>query len=288
MKQGPLLILALTCLALLAFAGNSLLTRAALSQSLIGAGSFATIRLAAGALMLAALAGFTARRMLPRRADAPAILALFIYMAGFSFAYRALGAATGALILFASVQISIAGLAAWRGEAPTARQALGLCLAFGGLVWLLAPGVSAPPIAPALLMASAGAAWGGYTLIGRGSRDPLWANARAFLGAIPIAAALILLEPSSETSAAGIGLAIAAGALTSGLGYGLWFFVLPHLSVATAGGVQLLVPVLTAAGASLWLGESLSPRLLQASLAILGGIALTVRRPQTAPSGDQP
>lgn len=277
-------VFVLTCLALLAFAGNSLLTRAALGQALIGAGAFATIRLAAGALMLAALTGFSWRRALPGWHDAPAVIALLIYMAGFSFAYLELGAATGALILFASVQITMAGLAALRGERPTARQALGLALALGGLVWLLAPGVSAPPLLAALLMASAGAAWGVYTLIGRGSRDAISANARNFLGAAPIAGALILLEPQATISAAGVGLAIAAGALTSGLGYGVWYRVLPQLSVATAGTMQLLVPALAAAGASLWLREVLSARLLLASLAILLGIALTLRRPQKPPA----
>lgn len=274
----PAGIIILTGFALLAFAGNSLLTRAALSQALIGAGAFAGIRLASGALTLIAANGFAWRRALPRLKDGPAICALLVYMGCFSFAYKALGAANGALILFASVQISMAAIAAARGERPSARQALGLVLAFGGLTWLLAPGISAPPLLPGVLMAAAGAAWGIYTLLGRADPDDaIGANARNFLGAAPLGLALLWLEPAALPSKAGIGLAIAAGALTSGLGYAIWYRALTHLSPATAGAVQLLVPVLAAAGGSLWLGEQLSARLLVACLTILTGIALTLR-----------
>lgn len=274
---GPTALLFLTGFALLAFAGNSLLTRAALSQALIGAGAFAIIRLACGALMLIAANGFAWQRVLPGPKDGPAIFALLIYMGCFSFAYKALGAANGALILFASVQISMAAIAAARGEPLGLRQSAGLALAFGGLTWLLAPGISAPPVLPAALMAAAGTAWGVYTLLGRAASDALAVNARNFLGAAPLGLALLGLEPSVMPSAAGIGLAIAAGALTSGLGYAIWYRALPHLSSATAGTVQLLVPVLTAAGAGFWLGEQLSARLLVACVAILSGIALTLR-----------
>ncbi len=278
-------IVFLTGFALLAFAGNSLLTRAALSQALIGAGAFAGIRLASGALMLIAANGFAWRRALPGPKDGPAIFALLIYMGCFSFAYKALGAANGALILFASVQISMAAIAAARGEPPSARQAGGLALAFGGLIWLLAPGISAPPLVPGALMAAAGAAWGIYTLLGRAASDAIAANARNFLGAAPLGLALLWLEPAATPSAAGIGLAIGAGAVTSGLGYAIWYRALAHLSPATAGAVQLLVPVVAAAGANLWLGEQLSIRLLLACIAILTGIALTLRfRRETAPA----
>lgn len=274
---GPTALLFLTGFALLAFAGNSLLTRAALSQALIGAGAFAIIRLACGALMLIAANGFAWQRVLPGPKDGPAIFALLIYMGCFSFAYKALGAANGALILFASVQISMAAIAAARGEPLGLRQSAGLALAFGGLTWLLAPGISAPPVLPAALMAAAGTGWGVYTLLGRAASDALAVNARNFLGAAPLGLALLGLEPFVMPSAAGIGLAVAAGALTSGLGYAIWYRALPHLSSATAGTVQLLVPVLTAAGAGFWLGEQLSARLLVACVAILSGIALTLR-----------
>lgn len=267
----------LAFLAILAFAGNSLLTRAALSQALIGAGAFGAIRLAAGAAMLLACTGFAWRRAMPRWADGAGIAALLAYMAGFSFAYRGLGAATGALILFASVQMSMAGLAAWRGVYPSARQILGLALAFGGLAWLLAPGILAPPLLPALLMAGAGAAWGVYTLIGRGSIDALATTTRNFIGAAPLSLVLLMPESAVPVTAPGAGLAIAAGALTSGLGYAIWYRVLPRLSVTTAGAVQLLVPVIAAAGAGLWLNEQISPRLVFAGAAILTGIALTLR-----------
>lgn len=266
----------LAALAILAFAGNSLLTRAALSQELIGAGAFAFIRLTSGAVLLLAITGFAWKQALPRMADWAGIAALLVYMAGFSFAYRGVGAASGALILFACVQITMAALAAVRGTIPSRRQMLGLCLALAGLVWLLAPGLSAPPILPALLMAAAGAAWGVYTLIGRAGGDALSTSARYFLGAAPLSLVLLMLEPAAPMTAPGVHMAIAAGALTSGLGYAIWYRVLPRLSVTTAGTVQLLTPVIAALGANLWLDESLTTRLGIASAAILLGIALTL------------
>lgn len=219
---------------------------------------------------------FDRKRLAPGPASLPGVLALAAYMAGFTLAYRDIGAAAGALILFAMVQLTMAGIAAARGQPPTLREGLGLALALGGLAWLLAPGLQAPPLLPALLMAEAGAAWGVYTLLGRGAGDPTAVTARNFLGALPLGLLLPLADPPGPLAPAGVGLAVAAGALTSGLGYALWYAALPRLSVATAGVLQLLVPALAAAGAALWLGEPLSPRLLGASALILIGVGSTI------------
>lgn len=267
---------ALTAIAIVAFAGNSLLTRAALAEGLIGAGAFAAIRIAAGALMLSVLLRLDWRRLRPGWADWPGILALFAYMAAFTLAYRGLGAATGALILFAMVQLTMAGIAVAQGKPPSGQEGLGLAIALAGLAWLLAPGLSAPPLLPALLMAAAGMAWGAYTLLGRGAKDPTAVTARNFLGCLPLGLLLPLGDGGAAWTPAGVGLALAAGGLTSGVGYAIWYAALPRLSVATAGVSQLLVPAVAAAGAALWLGEPVTPRLLLASLAILTGVGLTI------------
>ncbi len=281
--RTPSRLVLLTGFALLAFAGNSLLTRAALADGAISPGAFAAIRLAAGAAALALLAR---RRgaILPGTADLGGIAALFVYAAGFSFAYGQLTTATGALVLFASVQIALMAAATIAGRAPRPLEAIGIAVAFAGLAWLLAPGLAAPTLAATALMVAAGTAWAGYTLLGRGAGDPAARSARNFIGAAPLGLLLLLVPLNAgdaggaplHASPAGVALALASGAITSGLGYIAWYAVLPRLSVATAGVVQLLVPAVAAAGGALWLGEALSARLLAATGIILAGIALSL------------
>ncbi|MFP3944775.1 MAG: DMT family transporter [Alphaproteobacteria bacterium] len=271
--------LLLTLAALIAFAANSVLCRMALGEGLIDAVGFTQIRLLSGAAVL--LPFFLQRRDAvwpPRPTDWRPALALFVYAFGFSLAYIALDAGTGALILFATVQVSMIGLGIAGGDRPGPAEWAGLAVAVGGLVWLLAPGLHAPPLWAAALMGLAGAAWGVYSLMGRGERDPVAGTARNFLFTVPLALALFLAGPSwGEAQWAGIALAVTSGALTSGLGYVIWYAALPGLTPMSASVVQLSVPAVAAAGGIVFLGELLTLRLLIATVLILGGIYVTVR-----------
>jgi len=267
--------LLLTIAALLAFAGNSLLCRLALRADTIDPASFGTIRLAAGTLTLWLF--LRARRTGSARVDPWAAAMLFAYVAFFSWAYLGLTAGTGALVLFGAVQITMFGVGLRRGERFGAVAWCGLALAAGGLVYLVAPGVTAPPAMAAGSMAVAGVAWGVYSLRGRGVADPLAATAANFAWATPLA---VLLSVATWTSAKaapeGIALAIASGAITSGIGYVIWYAALRGLTALRAATVQLAVPLVAAFGGVLWLGEAITPRLALASAAILGGIALVL------------
>ena len=266
----------LTLLAMLAFAGNSLLCRAAFTSSQIDAASFTSIRIAAGALALGLIVRLRGGRQAPA-GSWPSALALFAYAAAFSFAYLSLSAATGALLLFGAVQATMIGFGLWRGERLRPWQALGLVCALGGLIGLLLPGLSAPPLQGAGLMLVAGIAWGVYSLRGKGSGDPLRVTAGNFLRAVVFATALsIAMIPWASLDAAGIGYVIASGAVTSGIGYAIWYTALPGLKATSAATVQLSVPVITAVGGIALLGEAATLRLLLASLAILGGITLVI------------
>lgn len=278
--MSGLRVAGLTLAALAAFAGNSLLCRAALADPLIDPASFTLVRLAAGAAMLLALMAWRGRRA--RAADSGrawfSAAMLFAYAAGFSFAYVSLTAATGALILFGAVQLTMFGLGLWRGERPGGWQWTGTLIAAAGLAWLLSPGLTAPALGPALLMALAGAAWGIYSLLGRGSRDPVAGTTVNFVRSLPFALLLVLpMLGRLELGWAGVGYAVASGALTSALGYVLWYAVLPQLSRIRAATVQLAVPVLVAVAGVVLLGEAITPRLLLAGALTLGGIALTLR-----------
>jgi drug/metabolite transporter (DMT)-like permease len=270
-------IFVLTSLAMLAFAGNSLLCRLALKQTQIDAASFTTIRILSGALTLCLIARL--QRM--GRAGAgnwPSALALLVYAAAFSFAYRWLSAATGSLLLFGAVQVTMIGQGLRRGERFNAPQLLGFVLALAGLLGLLMPGLEAPPLAGAALMLAAGVAWGVYSLRGKGAGDPTRVTAGNFLRAAPLAILVNLLAyRTTSLDGVGAGYAAASGAITSGIGYALWYSVLPRLKSTTAATVQLCVPVLTAFGGIALLGESITLRLLLASVATLGGIALVLR-----------
>ena len=261
---------------MIAFAGNSLLCRVALRDTGIDAASFTTIRLASGALVLWLIVRMR-RGAASSGGSWPSALALFGYAAGFSFAYVSLPAATGALLLFGAVQATMIGHAMWAGERLAALQWVGLVLALGGLVGLLLPGLAAPPLEAAFLMLGAGVAWGIYSLRGKGGGDPLRVTAGNFLRAVPIAAALsLLLLQQATLDGAGFGYAVASGALASGIGYAVWYMALPALKSSQAATVQLSVPVIAAAGGIVFLGEPLSLRLVLASIAVLGGIALVI------------
>lgn len=282
-SHAPLRMCALTTLAMLAFAGNSLLCRAALATNAIDPGSFTAIRLASGALMLALIVSLRHGRPLDHGSWRSAF-ALFVYAAGFSFAYVSLPAASGALLLFGAVQATMIGIGLWRGEHLAAMQATGLLFAFGGLVGLVLPGMSAPsPIGSALMLMS-GLAWSIYSLRGSRSGDPTRVTAGNFIRAVPFALVLLLLTHRGSTfDWKGVALAIASGALTSAIGYAVWYAVLPALKVSHAASVQLSVPVIAALGGNVLLGESASLRLALASIAVLGGIALVIKgkhRPQ--------
>lgn len=277
--------LALTLLALAAFAANSLLARAAIGPGVdgvaaIGALPFTVLRLAAGALVLAPW--WWPNPRLPggggsRQLFSWAAFALLAYALPFSLAYVGIGAATGALVLFASVQVTmiLAGLKAGERFGPT--KLAGFIAAALGLVVLLAPGLQAPPVWAGLAMVVAGVAWGVYSLIGRRTPDPIAATARNFAGTLP-AVALLALWPGiwSGVSATGVVLALVSGALTSGLGYLIWYVALPGLSRGAAATVQLSVPLVAALGAVLLLGEVLDARLSLAAVLVLGGVAAVV------------
>lgn len=269
-------IVVLTVLALAAFAGNSLLCRAALSRTGIDAASFTSVRLVSGALMLCLLVVLRGGAAAGKGSWYSA-LALFAYAAGFSFSYLHLPAGAGALILFGAVQTTMIAYGLWCGERLRPAQLGGLLLAGAGLVGLLLPGLSAPPLASALLMLGAGAAWGIYSVRGRGAGDALKVTAGNFLRAVPMAlAASILLLPSASLDPAGTWYAVLSGALTSGVGYAVWYTALPFLKSTTAAAVQLSVPVIAAGGGVALLGEPLTLRLLAAAVAVIGGIALVV------------
>jgi drug/metabolite transporter (DMT)-like permease len=281
-------IIILTSLAMLAFAGNSLLCRAALKHTSIDPASFTTIRLISGALML----WLVVRARSSTHSDNgthngsgnwPSAFALFVYAAGFSFAYVSLPAATGALLLFGAVQATMISHGIWAGERLQRLQLVGLVLALAGLVGLLLPGLSAPPVIGSLLMLGAGVAWGVYSLHGRGAGNPTRVTAGNFLRAVPIAAALsMIMYNGTSLDSAGFWYAVASGALASGIGYAIWYTALPALKAAKAATVQLSVPVIAALGGIVFLGEPLTLRLVLSSVAILGGIALVILEKQQA------
>jgi len=267
----------LTVLSLVAFAANSLLCRAALAQGAIDAATFTTVRLASGAIVLGAIAWYRAAGTKPRNGDWMSALALFAYALGFSYAYMQLPAATGALLLFGAVQATMIGSGLAKGERLHAWQVVGLVLACAGLVGLLLPGLTAPPLAGAMLMLLAGIAWGIYSLRGRGATSALATTAGNFLRAVPMALlASVFLVQDAHADAAGIGCAILSGALASGVGYAIWYAVLPALKATSAATLQLCVPVLAAIGGLAFLHEAPTLRLVVASIAVLGGIALVI------------
>jgi drug/metabolite transporter (DMT)-like permease len=277
--------LMLSAAALVAFAANSILCRLALRATAIDAVSFTTIRVAAGAAMLGLLLALRRGGERPR-GDWRSALALYAYAILFSWAYLALSAGTGALLLFGAVQLTMFGVGLARGERLDVVQSVGFALAVGGVLWLLAPGVEAPPLANALLMLGAGVAWGVYSLRGRGSQAALADTAGNFLRAVPMALLMSLgFAASARVDAAGALYAVLSGAIASGLGYAVWYAALRDLSATRAATLQLAVPVLAALGGVALLHEAFSSRLTVATLAVLGGIALVVLRRERRPFG---
>lgn len=253
-----------------------MLCRLALAHTHIDAAGFTLIRLASGAAILWLVVSIRGAAPAGRGSWLSA-LALFIYAAGFSFAYVNLSVATGALLLFGAVQATMIGAAAWQGERLRGWRLTGFLLALAGLIWLLLPGLSAPPVIAAGLMLGAGIAWGVYSLRGRGAGDSTQVTAGNFLRAVPIALALGLFQRHGiALDPAGVWYAVASGALASGLGYAIWYTALPALKATTAAVVQLCVPVIAALGGTALLGEPITSRVALASGAILGGIALVV------------
>ena len=267
----------LTALALVAFAGNSILCRMALGARLIDPAGFTAVRLGSGALTLWLVVAIRSGG-LPRLAGQwGSAAALFLYAAAFSLAYISLSAGTGALILFGAVQLTmiLAGLRA--GERPRLAEWLGLALAASGLVVLVRPGLTAPSPAGSALMATAGVAWGVYSLRGRGSTEPLRNTAGNFLRAMPLALIMLLVAGRGAAwDPRGVLLATVSGALASGVGYAIWYAALPALTATRAALVQLLVPVLAAAGGVVVLGEAIPLRLPVAAALVLGGVALAI------------
>lgn len=285
----PAKLIVLTALAMVAFAGNSLLCRLALKTTAIDPASFTLIRLASGALALWVILWFHSSST-PRKGkgrvsgDWLSAGALFIYAAAFSFSYTHVSAGVGALLLFGAVQATMIGYGVAKGERLSKLQLLGLVTACAGLVFLLLPGLTAPPLQSALLMLASGAAWGVYSLRGRQAADATHATAGNFLRAAGLALLASLLIPSTLYFAnSGIYYAGLSGALTSGVGYAIWYSVVPRLSVTVAATVQLTVPVLASMGGIAWLSESLSVRILIAFIAILGGVALTIMNQKRTP-----
>jgi drug/metabolite transporter (DMT)-like permease len=265
----------LTAATLLCFSSNSLLTRGALAADRLDWSSFTLIRLVTGALTLALLVRL---RRAPAGPGGSGLsgAALAGYAVAFTLAYTTIGAAVGALLLFGAVQATMIGVGLVRGERPARLDWVGVALAVGGLLTLTVPGVTAPHPAGAVLMIAAGVCWGIYSLAGRGSRDPLVDTAKNFVRATVLAVvAVVILGSGRRYSTTGVLLAAASGSIASGVGYTLWYAVLPALAAWRAAVVQLIVPVLTALLAAVLLGESITTRLFIATALIAGGVWLT-------------
>jgi drug/metabolite transporter (DMT)-like permease len=277
--------LLLTTVAMTAFAGNSLLCRAALRDTDIDAATFTSVRLASGALMLWLLVSLRGNRAPLKQGSWGSALALFAYAAAFSYAYGGLSAAMGALLLFGSVQATMISIGIVRGNRPHWAQWAGFVVAFSGLVGLLLPGLTAPPLFSSLLMISAGIAWGVYSLRAKGAGEPTAVTTGNFIRSVPMALALsLVMMAGARIDMAGMGYAIASGAIASGMGYAIWYMALPLLQATTAATVQLSVPVIAAIGGVLLLTEPLTLRLVVAGVAILGGIAIVILAGQRKPT----
>ena len=271
-----LLVLVIMC----AFAGNSILNRVGVAGYGMDPMVFGLIRVAAGAAVLLALVRVQGRA-LPLRGlrRVGGAVSLAAYMICFSWAYLSLGAGLGALILFGTVQGVMFAFAVWRGQAIPAARWLGMAVAFAGLVLLLWPaGVVQVPLAGAVSMIVAGAGWAVYTLLGQGEADATAATAANFLLCLPLMALAMVAGQGGALPVGGAMVAVLAGAVTSGLGYALWYRVLPQLAVTVAAIAQLSVPVIAVAAGIALLGEPMTPRLALAGLLVLGGIAVSVLR----------
>ena len=275
-------LLLLTALTMVAFAANSILNRMALAGGHIGPTDFGTIRLFAGAVMLAGLCVILRGGLrLGGPARAAGMLALLVYMYGFSLAYGALDAGLGALILFGTVQVTMFAGGLLAREAMPARRWIGAALALAGLAWLLWPaGPVQVSVRHGLFMAAAGVGWGIYSLAGRRADDALQATAANFILATPVGVVIGLALPvgAIDVTMPGVALAVLSGAVTSGMGYALWYGILPRLDASVAAVAQLTVPVIAIAGGMIFLGETLETNTVLASALVLGGVAVSVLR----------
>lgn len=266
-----------TTAALVAFAANSVLCRIALLHATVDAATFSTIRLISGAVTLLLVTAWSQRRALPVTGSWTSAGLLAVYAVPFSFAYTSLSTGTGALILFGSVQVTMLAAALRSGERPHVVQWFGSSFALAGLVVLVFPGLTAPPLTAAVLMAIAGASWGAYSLRGRGTANPLAQTTDNFVRAVPLVVAVSLVTlPHAHIETTGVVLSVASGAIASGLGYVAWYAALRGLTGMQAAVVQLSVPILAAGGGVIFLTEAISARLVLSTIMVLGGIALAI------------
>lgn len=280
MTARALILLSLgLILTLLAFAANSVLTRAALDSTQMGAAPFALIRLFSGALTLWVILRPPSTALWPHgRAQWAGVASLLIYTLAFTFAYVQLAAGLGALVLFGAVQLTLLGVGVARGQVRGAVPVLALALALSGLVVLVVDKGLSGSFSAIALMALAGLAWGVQTALGATAQSPSQTMTRNFVLAA-LAAALILLPWLPNWQAVtwqGALLALASGSLASGLGYALWYWVLPQITALLAGISQLAVPLIAAAAGLVYLQEPIDTRFLIASVLILGGVALVL------------
>ena len=277
-RGGPLWVAFLTALAMIAFAGNSIICRLALANDSIDPASFTVIRLVAGAVtLIAILAARTNVSAMRRSGSWRSAITLFVYAIAFSLAYVQLDTAAGALILFGTAQATMISAALLSGERPIGPEYLGWLAAVGGFIWLLLPGATTPPLSGALLMTVAGVGWGLYSLYGRGEPAPLAGTAGNFLRVmLPTALLAIVALTSIDISSRGALLAVVSGSITTGVGYVIWYAALPKLSSLQAALVQLSVPAIAALGGVLVVAETLSARLVVAGLLITGGICIAI------------
>ncbi|MEL6947282.1 MAG: DMT family transporter [Pseudomonadota bacterium] len=276
----------LISLTMVAFAGNSVLGRLALMDGSADAATYSLLRVVSAAVVLLVLVRLAQTKGTNAGADVrsaggwTAALALFSYVAFFSYSYHALDTGLGALILFSCVQAVMIGWGLWRGDRPGLLEWLGILVAFSGFVFLVSPGLSAPPLVPSVVMAGAGIAWGAYSLMGRGAQNPLLATAGNFTRAVPMALVLSVLSFVAMADATitpfGATMAILSGGVTSGLGYALWYQCLPQLTASRAAIIQLSVPVIATLGGIVFADESLTVRFVVCSALILMGIALSI------------
>ena len=281
---SALSLVLLTVITMLAFAANSVLCRYALGSNLMDAASFSALRLIAGAIFLLSLVYFKDSAFKLAKPRTVPVLALLVYMLGFSFAYNQLSAATGALLLFGFVQITMLAFALRAGECPTLAGIAGYAVAVSGLLYLVAPGLESPPLSYAGLMAIAGVAWGIYSILGAGGRDPTQATAQNFFYAslIAIFVSFSQIQNLSITWQGALAAAV-SGAVTSGLGYSIWYYLVGSIRAVTAALAQLSVPAIAAVGGALLLLEPLNQRIVLSTLLTLGGTAfvlvVTERKP---------
>ena len=272
----------LTMLAMMAFAANSVLCRLALVEHngsiSIDAASFTSIRLISGAVILTIIMLVRTREFKPTNINTVSALMLFTYAICFSFSYIQIATGTGALILFGTVQLTMILYGLVKGERPCLQVWSGIVLAFSGLIYLLLPGVSAPPLSNALLMMVAGMAWGIYSLRGKSISNPIVSTSWNFIATVPmVLVTYLIFHAEISLTSKGVILAILSGALASGIGYTIWYAALPYLSATRAATIQLTVPIIAAVGGVLFLSEPISLRLALASIAVLGGVFLTIK-----------